>query len=203
MKEDIKVSDWSPLLVIPWQSRQLEESTSHPGSLCTQRRVSDPFREGFIPSYMDTWGRQGQSPLKGLSLLQSPPATAEGLQTTTTELMPVTSQMRRIPPETTLSKQCHLRIPAQFSVSPCAVSFCLGNLCHPAKNGLINTTGKYSASGEKLCLWKAEKFGLKSQNCPPFLITDIFILITVSPRSHILPQNTSPLFKRTRQLPSF
>lgn len=68
MKEDIKVSDWSPLLVIPWQSRQLEESTSHPGSLCTQRRVSDPFREGFIPSYMDTWGRQGQSPLKGLSL---------------------------------------------------------------------------------------------------------------------------------------
>lgn len=82
--------------------------------------------------------------------------------------------------------------PAKSSISPCAVSFCLVSLYHPVKNVFINTTGKCSASSEELCL---------CQNCPPFLISEIFIPITVSPRSHILPQNRSPLFKPTRQLP--
>lgn len=52
-------------------------------------------------------------PLKGLSLhRESPPTTVEEPQTTSLNLMPVTSQMRRIPPEVTLSKQCqcHLRM---------------------------------------------------------------------------------------------
>lgn len=118
---------------------------------------------------------------RGSLSLQSPPTTAEGPQTTTINLMPVTSQMRRIPSRNnfkavSMSPQDD---PAQSSISPCSASFCLVSLYHPAKNVLINITGKRSASGEKLCL---------CQNCPPFLIFEIFILITISQRGHILPQ---------------
>lgn len=189
MKEDIKVWDWSPLAVIPWKSRQLEES----GSLCTQWRVSDPLREGFIPSYMDAWGRQDESPQKGLSLCRVLPPLQRGLTPPRSIwcLLQARGEESLLKHFKAVSPQDD---PAQSSISPCAVCFCLVSLYHPAKNVLINITGKRSASGEKLCL---------CQNCPPFLIFEIFILITVSQRSHILPQNTSPLFKPTKQLPCF
>lgn len=152
MKEDIKVWDWSPLLVIPWKSRQLEERAIHPGSLCTQRRVSDPPREGFIPSYMDAWGRQDESPLKGLSAESS--HHCRGASGHHHRFDACYKPDEKNPSQNTFKavSVSPRDDPAQSSILPCAVSFCLVSLYHLAKNVLINITGKCSASGEKLCL---------------------------------------------------
>lgn len=65
-----------------------------------------------------------------------------------------------------------------------------------AGNGLVCTDGKCSASVENLAVPKLNTIFAK-------LIIELFILAAVSPRSHILPKNTSPLSKPTRELPSF
>lgn len=81
---------------LPWYSAKSEQSL---------QRGTHPFLHGYL-------GQKGWITPEGALSLQSPPATAEGPQTTTINLMPVTSQMRRIPPEIILSKQCqcHLRM---------------------------------------------------------------------------------------------
>lgn len=66
-------------------------------------------QRGIHPLLHGCLRETGQITPEGALSLQSPPTTAEGPHTTTIDLMPVTSQMRRIPPET-LSKQCHLRM---------------------------------------------------------------------------------------------
>lgn len=185
MKEDIKVWDWSPLPVIPWKPRQLEESTS-----LALARVLAPFvlsgerpipSEDSLSSYTDAWGRQDESHLKGISLSAESSHHCRGASDhhhqfdacyEPDEKNPSRNNFKAV----SMSPQDD---PAQSSISPCSASFCLVSLYHPAKNVLINITGKRSASGEKLCL---------CQNCPPFLIFEIFILITISQRGHILPQ---------------
>lgn len=82
--------------------------------------------------------------------------------------------------------------PAQ-SPTLCAVSFCHSSLQQQAGNGLVRTDGKYSAM-LKICVPKLHTMFAE-------LITELFILAAVSPRNDILPQNTSLLFKPTRDLP--
>lgn len=86
--------------------------------------------------------------------------------------------------------------PAQSPIPPCAVSFCLVSSYQPSEKALVYSTGKCSASIEKLPVPKLHPIFAR-------LIIELFILVTVSPRSYILPHNTSPLFKPARQLPCF
>lgn len=200
MKEDIKVWDWSPLLVIPWKSRQLEESTS-----LALARVLAPFvlsGERAIPSERD-WSPPTRMPgADGMNHAWRGSLSAES----SCHCRAASDHHHRFdachkPDEKNRSRNNFKAMsmspqddPAQSSISPCSVSSCLVSLYHPAKNVLINITGKRSASCEELCL---------CQNCPPFLFFEIFILITVSQRGHILPQNTPPPFKPTRQFSCF
>lgn len=85
--------------------------------------------------------------------------------------------------------------PAQSSFPPCAVSFCLVSLYQLAETRLVYSTGKCST--ERLPAPKLH---------PLFCKINYWVFYSgyyITKKSLCPTQNTSPLFKPTRQLPCF